>query len=180
MASPEPLSPLAPEAGARAAETLDLGIDASLLASLGRVVVLWGYVEMLLARLLAQFSGADASAMITVSSELPAETVAVSVARLARQKLTAETAVERVLTCLSDVDVLRREHDMLVHGRWDRGSTPGTATILTPHPVRREVMQVVGVGAADLAAIEDHAHEVVHQLTALCLEVGVRFDGSLG
>ncbi len=177
MASPEPLQTLLPPDAPDAVEALDLGIDAELLAGLGRVVVLWGYVEMLLARLLGQFCGADASAMMAVAAELSPDGLTVSIARLARQKL-AGNDLDRVLACLTDVDMLRRERDMLVRGRWDRGPAPGTAAIFTPHPVRREVMQVVGIGARDLALIEDHGREVVQALTVLCVDLGVAFDGT--
>jgi hypothetical protein len=183
MASPDPsrksrkgvepkVRPEAPDAGAAG---LELGIDAALLAGLGRIVILWGYVEMLLGRLAAQLCGADAMAMLTVSTELRGESLSVVVARLARQKIGGD-ASEQVLACLTDVDVLRRERDMLVRGRWDRGPEADAAVIVTPHPARREVMQMVTVREPDLAAIEEHAREVVQMLTRLCVDLGVGFD----
>lgn len=173
MALPE--SQFRPAPAPEPSVDLDLGVDPGLLAGLGRIVILWGYVEMLLGRLLAQLCGADAAAMIAVAGELAPEGLSVSVARLARQNLSGE-ALEQVLACLTDADVLRRERDMLVRGRWDRGDEPGAAKIITPHPARREVMQVVAVRETDLLAIEDHARDVVQALTRLCVDLGVGFE----
>ena len=175
MASPEPQP--RPAGAQESPAEFDLGLDPRLLAGLGRIVVLWGYVEMLMGRLLAQLCGAHPSAMIAVTTELAPESLSVSVARLARQNLSGD-ALEQVLACLTDADVLRRERDMLVRGRWDRGDEPASAKIVTPHPARREVMQVVAVRESDLLAIEEHARDVVQALTRLCVDLGVGFDGS--
>jgi hypothetical protein len=108
------------------------------------VAVLWGYVEMLQARLLAKLCGAETTAMLSVAAEIPRESLSVAIARLARQKLAGEI-LDELVACLTDADVLRREPDMLVHGRWDRGLEPGTAVITTSHPARREVVHVVSL-----------------------------------
>ena len=68
---------------------------------------------------------------------------------------------------------------MLVHGLWDRGAAPGAAVLTAPHPARREIMRRVLIAEAELADTEEHAHQMVGELTRLCLQLGVRFEDSL-
>ena len=56
-------------------KSLEIGIDDALLLRLGRLVVLWGYVQMLLGRLLAQLCGAEAGALQCVAGDLTGETL---------------------------------------------------------------------------------------------------------
>lgn len=154
---------------------LELGIDDALLLGLGRVVVMWGYVEMLLGRMLAQLCGAEPSAMLSVAGDLSDEALVMNVARLLRLKLPPE-AQEQVQQVIADADVLRREWELVVRGQWDRGSEPHTAAVAAPHPGRREIVRVVTIGEAELSDIEEHARLVVSELTRLCLQLGVRFD----
>lgn len=154
---------------------LNLGIDDALLIRLGRVVVLWGYVEMLLGRLLAQLCSAEPGALLCVAADLTGEALIRNCARLVQLKLPPE-AQEPVQQLLADADGLRREFEMLVHGLWDRGAGPGAAVVAAPHPARREIQRRVPVMEAELAETEDHARQIVGELTRLCLKLGVRFE----
>lgn len=154
---------------------LELGIDDALLVRLGRVVVYWGYVQMLLSRLLAQLCGAEPGPLMCVTGDLAVEALIKTCARLVLLKLAPE-AQPAVQELLADADGLRREVEMLVHGLWDRGATPDAAVLAAPHPARRELMRRVPVAEAELAETEDHARQMVAELTRLCLQLGVRFD----
>lgn len=154
---------------------LELGIDDALLLRLGRVVVLWGYVEMLLGRLLAQLCGAEPAPLLCVAADLTGEALIRNCARLVQLKLAPE-AQPPVQQQLVDADGLRREYELLVHGLWDRGAGPGAAVLAAPHPVRRDIQRRVPVAEAELAETEDHARQVVGELTRLCLQLGVRFE----
>ena len=156
------------------AARFELGIDDAVLAALGRIVILAGYADMLLGRLLAQLCGAEPSAMLSLTPDLGGEALVSAAARLARLKLPAE-AQAPVQELLAEADLLRRERDLLVRGQWDRGPAPRTATVLAPHPARREVAHAVTLGSAELAELEEHAEHVVGGLTRLCLELGVVF-----
>jgi hypothetical protein len=154
---------------------LELGIDDTLLIRLGRVVVLWGYVEMLLGRLLAQLCGAEPGPLLCVVGDLTGEALIRNCARLAQLKLSSD-AQEPVQELLADADGLRRTYEMLVHGQWDRAAAPGAAVLAAPHPARRELMRRVLIAEAELAETEDHARQMISDLTGLCLKLGVRFD----
>lgn len=152
----------------------ELGIDDAVLAALGRFVVLGGYVEMLLTRLLAHLCGAEPSAMLSVAADLEGKALAAAAARLVRLKL-PPTVHEPVLELLAEADLLCRERDLLIRGQWDQGPAPKTATVLTPHPARAELAHAVTLGAAELADLQEHAEHIVRGLTRLCLELGVGF-----
>ena len=156
-------------------KALGLGIDDALLLRLGRVVVLWGYVQMLLGRLLAQLCGAEAGALQCVAGDLTGEALIVNCARLVQLKLPPE-AQPPAQELLADADGLRRTYEMLTRGLWDRATAPGAAVLATPHPVRRATIRQVLIAEAELAETEDHAHQMVKALTHLCLQLGVRFD----
>jgi hypothetical protein len=154
---------------------IELGIDDALLTRLGRVVVLWGYVEMLLSRLLAQLCEADPAALLCVVGDLSGEALIRNVARLVQLRLPREAQAPPQLL-LADADALRREYELMARGLWDRGRDPGTAMLAAPHPLRRELVRHTVVAEAELAEVEDHAHQIVGELTRLCLQMGVRFQ----
>ena len=155
--------------------SLELGIDDALLIRLGRVVVLWGYVEMLLSRLLAHLCGAERGPLLSVAADLGGEALIKNCSRLLRLKLGPELQPP-AQELLADADGLRREVEMLVHGLWDRGASPGAAILAAPHPARREILRHVAITEAELAETEAHARQMVEELTRLCLQIGVRFE----
>ena len=154
---------------------LELGIDDALLLRLGRVVVLWGYVPMLLGRLLAQLCGAEAGPLLCVAGDLTGEALILNCARLIQLKLEPE-AQPPAQELLADADGLRRSYEMLTRGLWDRGAEPGAARLATPHPARRGTIRHVLVTEAELAETEEHARQIVGELTRLCLRLGVSFE----
>ena len=155
-------------------QALELGIDDALLLRLGRVVVLWSYVQMLLGRLLAQLCGAEAGPLLCVAGDLTGEALIVNCARLVQLKLPPE-AQPPAQELLADADGLRRTYEMLTRGLWDRGAALGAAVLATPHPARRGMIRHVLIAEAELAETEDHARHMVGELTRLCLQLGVRF-----
>jgi hypothetical protein len=171
-------NPVHPAASAPADDQttgLELGIDDALFIRLGRAVVLWGYVEMLLGRLLAHLCGGEPAALLSVAADLGGEGLINNCSRLLRLKLGPELQPP-AQELLADADRLRREVEMLTHGLWDRGAAPGAAILAAPHPARREVMRHVVITEAELAETEAHARQMVEELTRLCLQIGVRFE----
>jgi hypothetical protein len=130
---------------------------------------------MLLGRLLAQLCGAEPGPMLCVAGDLTGEALIRNCARLIQLKLPPDDQPP-VQELLADADALRRTYEMFVHGLWDRAAAPGAAVLAAPHPARREVMRRVLIAPADLAETEDHARQMVSELTGLCLRLGVRFE----
>ena len=147
---------------------IDSTIDAKLIEALGRIVILWAYVEMLSGVVLAHLLRADDGAVHVVTQNVSHAAITDWVRTLVGIRYPDTPDRQAILDLLTDTETLRAQRNILVHGQWTAGPTNGCATVQTLKLERSEVLRTELQTCPDLEHLKEEIGDLVFRWNTLC------------
>lgn len=99
-------------------------IEPELLQRLGRLIVEWSYVEILVQDVFAWATGGERGIMNVVTKNVSLGSITGWLRTVANVKNTPPDLYNELLEILDEVDALRAERNALVHGLWGTDASP--------------------------------------------------------
>lgn len=141
--------------------------EPALLRRLGRFIVHWSFVERLVQDIFVHLTNAEPALMTVVTANVSQKSISGWVTTLLDITTNPPDWDLEVRDVLSEIDDLRPERNMLVHGLWSTDSAPGSVVVQTIRIDRSEIVQGVVVTTADLDHLIDRTLGVSARLVAL-------------
>jgi hypothetical protein len=138
-----------------------------MLERLGRFVVHWSLAERLVEDILVHLTNAEPALMTVVTANVSKKSISEWVTTLLDVTNDPQDWSLEVRDVLSEIDDLRPERNMLVHGLWSTDSAPGSVVVQKIRIDSSEMVQSVLVTAADLDHLIDRTLAVSTRLLAL-------------
>lgn len=143
-------------------------IEPELLELLGSFIVKWSIVEAYVSDLFVLLTRGDPGIMIAVTGSISTSTITDWIrAIIDLSKQTPHDLVNEIHDVLSEVDYLRSERNILIHGIWATTGPEQSVLVQTAKLGRSAVLHDRVVTAADLRGLIDETLEVARKLRAL-------------
>ena len=143
-------------------------IEPELLELLGSFIVKWSFVEVCVSDLFVLLTRGDPGSMIVVTGSISTSTLTDWIRTLVEaHKKTPHDLVNEINDVLSEIDYLRSERNILIHGLWVTPGPKNSVIVSTAKLGRNEVIRERVVTAADLHVLIDETLEVASKLRAL-------------
>jgi hypothetical protein len=143
-------------------------IEPELLERLGLFIVRWSLVEACVSDLFVLLTGGNPGSMIVVTSSISTSTITDWIrALIETHQKTPHDLVNEINDVLTEVDHLRSERNILVHGLWETTGPANSVVVQTVRLGRNEIIRGRVVTASDLDSIIDDTLEVTSKLLFL-------------
>ena len=143
-------------------------IEPEMLELLGSFIVKWSFVEVCVSDLFVLLTRGDPVSMIVVTGSISTSTITDWIrALIEANQRTAHDLVNEINEVLSEVDHLRSERNILVHGLWVTSGPENSAIVSTAKLGRKEILHDRVVTAADIIGLIDDTLEVTLKLRLL-------------
>ena len=140
-------------------------IEPELLERLGLFVVRWSFVEKCVSDLFILLTKGDPGSMIVVTSSISTSTITDWIrALIETHQKTPHDLVNEINGVLTEVDHLRSERNVLIHGLWGTDGPANSVVIQTVRLGRNEIIRGRVVTASDLDSLIDDSLEVTRRL----------------
>lgn len=146
-------------------------IEPELLQKLGLFIVRWPLVETCISDLFVLLTRGDPGAMIVVTGAMSQSTISDWIRALIETQQTPYEMAKEINEVLSEVDYLRSERNILVHGLWGATGPEYSALVQTSRLGRKEIIRDRVVTASDLDSLIDDSSEITRRLLALLRNV---------
>lgn len=144
------------------------GIADPILERLGGMVVDWSQCEAYVGEILARLLMADPGLMYVVTERVATSTQMEWIRTIVTLRMAEGDTRSNILSLLDDINAVRTDRNVYMHGLWNAGSQPGTAQVQTIKFERRELLKSELVTVAEL---DEFSAEVRHVLARLRLLV---------
>jgi len=142
--------------------------EPELLQRLGLFIVRWSFVETCVSDLFVLLTRGDPGSMIAVTGSMSSSTISDWIRAIVEtQQKTPHDLVNEINDVLSEVDHLRSERNILVHGLWGTTGPEHSVLVQTSRLGRKEIIRDRVVTAADIDGLIDESLEVMRRLLAL-------------
>jgi hypothetical protein len=143
-------------------------IEPELLELLGSFIVKWSFVEVCVSDLFVLLTRGDPGSMIVVTGSISTSTLTDWIRALVEtHKKTPHDLVSEINDVLAEVDHLRSERNILIHGLWVTTGPESSVIVSTAKLGRSEVIRDRVVTATDLRDLINETLEVASKLRAL-------------
>ena len=147
-------------------------IEPELLELLGSFIVKWSFVEVCVSDLFVLLTCGDPGSMIAVTGSISTSTITDSIrAIIDLSKKTPYDLVNEINDVLAEVDYLRAERNILIHGLWVTTGPEQSVLVQTAKLGRAAVLHDRVVTAADIGSLIDETLEVARKLRSLITNI---------
>lgn len=143
-------------------------IEPELLERLGLFIIRWSFVETCVSNLFVLLTKGDPGSMLVVTSSISTSTITDWIrALIETHQKTPHDLVNEINDVLTEVDHLRSERNILVHGLWETTGPADSVVVQTVRLGRNEIIRGRVVTASDLDGLIDDSWEVSRKLLFL-------------
>lgn len=140
-------------------------IEPALLERFGLFIVRWSFVESCVADLFVLLTRGDPGSMFVVTSSISTSTITDWIrALIVTHQKTPLELVNEINDVLSEVDRIRSERNILVHGLWGTDGPAHSVIVQTVRLGRNEIVRGCVVTVADIDSLIDETLEVTSRL----------------
>jgi len=148
-------------------------ISDELMVLLGKIVVKFAYLEMMVSDLFVHMTKGEPAAMVVVTSNASQNAISGwirTLLDLLEQQPEWSNDCRKTLT---EIDEVRRERNNLIHGHWTPNETGSTALVHTARLERSEVLRSELVTALDLNDTLNNIQNVTIYFVSILRSAGV-------
>lgn len=149
-------------------------IEPELLQQFGLFIVRWSFVETCVSDLFVLLTGGSPGSMMVVTESTSASTITKWIrALLETHQKTPHDLVNEINEVLAEVDHLREERNVLVHGLWGTTGPENSVTVQTTRLGRKEIIRDRVVTAGDLADLINDSLQISTRLLSLIRNIEI-------
>jgi hypothetical protein len=139
---------------------------------LGSIVESWAYVDAIVNEMLSFMCRADPGSMYAITQTVAASSVSSWVRTLVEVKFTDDSNRQTILDLLTEIDGLRAERNIVVHGLWNMDATDDAAIVQTMRWDRREVTRFELMTRSDMEDLRSRIDDARLRIGRLGLFMG--------
>lgn len=146
--------------------------DPGIYQRIGQVTSEWAWIKLILGETLAHFCHADPGAMYVITQNASSASITDWLRTLTQIQVKDAPSAEVILSLLKQIDDVRAERNIVVHGTWRAGDDPTTAWVQTLRWERREVVRDELWSIGDLDDLIGEMSDLQARLAELGVSMG--------